>query len=106
VHLVLMLLNQPDQPEKAVGRFREFGLPDPVFLRARSTAAALSTEVPVFAGLRSLTLGADEDRLILLSFKKFETEEEVGRLMHRIQLEMNADSPPSGTIAALPLVVG
>ena len=36
-------------------------------MRARSAAAALSAEVPVFAGLRSLALGADEDRLVLVS---------------------------------------
>jgi hypothetical protein len=104
VHLVIVFLNRPDQPEKAIQRLREFGVPDPLFIRARSTAAALSAEVPVFAGLRSLALGADEDRLLLISLKSFATTEEAERLVSRIQLEMDADLPPSGKIVALDVV--
>ncbi|MHB8879080.1 MAG: hypothetical protein ACYC8T_35720 [Myxococcaceae bacterium] len=104
MHLVLVFLNRPDQPEKAVERLREFGVPDPLFVRARSTAAALSAEVPIFAGLRSLAIGADEDRLVLVTLKSFASDEEAERLVSRLQLEMDADSPPSGRIVALPVV--
>ena len=104
MHLVLVFLNRPDQPEKAVERLREFGVPDPLFVRARSTVAALSAEVPIFAGLRSLAIGADEDRLVLVTLMSFASTEEAERLVTRLQLEMDADSPPSGRIVALSVV--
>jgi hypothetical protein len=104
VHLILVALNRAEQPEKVIQRLREFGVPDPLVVRARSAAAALSTEVPIFAGLRSLSLGADEDRLLLLSFKPFESSDEAKRLIERLQLEMDADLPPSGKIYALDVI--
>ncbi|MBI3183166.1 MAG: hypothetical protein HYZ28_13600 [Myxococcales bacterium] len=104
MHLVLVFLNRPDEPEKAIARLREFGVPDPLFVRARSTAAALSAEVPIFSGLRSLAHGADEDRLVLLSLKSFASPEEAERLVARLQLEMDADQPPAGRIVALPVL--
>lgn len=104
MHLIVALLHRSDQPERAIARFREFGLPEPLLLRARSAAAALSAEVPVFAGLRSLALGADEDRLLLLCTAAFASEQDVERVLTRIQLEMDADDPPMGTIFALPVI--
>jgi hypothetical protein len=104
VHLFLAFLDHADQPERAIRRLREFGLPEPLILRARSVAAALSVEVPVFAGLRSLALGADEDRLILVSLVPALPAEEVERLVQRIQLEMDADDPPMGRLVALPVI--
>lgn len=101
--LVIALLNRVDEPEKAIQRFRELGLPDPVLLRARSAAAALSAEVPVFAGLRSLALGADEDRLVGLSLLDA-GQSEVERLLTRVQLEMDADDPPMGQLVALQVI--
>jgi hypothetical protein len=59
VFLLITLLDQVEQLERAIRRLRDFGIPEPLVLRARSAAAALSAEVPVFAGLRSLALGAD-----------------------------------------------
>jgi hypothetical protein len=99
--LVLVFLNRPDQPEKVVERLRAFGVPDPLFIRARSAAAALSAEVPIFAGLRSLAIGADEDRLVLMTLMAFASKDEAERLVTRLQLEMDADSPPSGRVVAL-----
>ncbi len=66
--------------------------------------ATLSAEVPVFAGLRSLALGADEDRLILVSLMPDLPAEEVERLVQRVQLEMDADDPPMGRLVALPVI--
>ncbi len=104
MHLVLVFLNRPDQPERVLARLREAAIADPLFIRARSTAAALSAEVPVFAGLRSLALGADEDRLVLVSLKSFPSPEEAGKVISRLQLELDADTPPSGRVVALPVV--
>jgi len=104
VFLVITLLDQVDQLERAIGRLREFGIPEPRVLRARSAAAALSAEVPVFAGLRSLALGADEDRLLLLSLVPQSSAEELERLLQRVQLEMDADEPPMGRLIALPII--
>jgi hypothetical protein len=103
VYLLITLLDQVDQLERAIGRLRDFGIPEPLVLRARSAAAALSAEVPVFAGLRSLALGADEDRLLLLSLLTQSSSEEVERLIQRVQLEMDADEPPMGRLVALPV---
>ena len=61
-------------------------------------------EVPVFAGLRSLALGADEDRLLLLSLLPAPSAEEAERLIQRVQLEMDADEPPMGRLVALPVI--
>lgn len=102
--LVITLLDQVDQLERAIGRLRDFGIPEPLVLRARSAAAALSAEVPVFAGLRSLALGADEDRLLLLSLLPQSSGEEIERLIQRVQLEMDADEPPMGRLIALPII--
>ncbi len=104
MHLLVVFLNRPDEPERIIERLRQFGVPDPLFVRARSTAAALSTEVPVFAGLRSLAPGADEDRSILVSLKTFVSAEDAERLVARLQLEMDADQPPSGRVIAVPVV--
>jgi hypothetical protein len=103
VYLLIALLNRVDQPEKAIERLRSFGIPDPLVLRARSAAAALSAEVPVFAGLRSLALGADEDRLVLVTLMVLKAED-VERLVTRVQLEMDADDPPMGRLVALPVI--
>ncbi|MBF5040927.1 hypothetical protein FGE12_00885 [Aggregicoccus sp. 17bor-14] len=104
MYLFLTFLEQAEQPERAIRRLREFGIPEPLVVRARSAAAALSAEVPVFAGLRSLALGADEDRLILVSLLPDFPREEVERLVSRVQLEMDADEPPMGRIVALPVM--
>ena len=104
MYLFLTFLDQAEQPERAIRRLREFGIPEPLVVRARSAAAALSAEVPVFAGLRSLALGADEDRLILVSLLPDFPREEVDRLVSRVQLEMDADDPPMGRIVALPVI--
>ena len=104
MYLFLTFLEQAEQPEKAIRRLREFGIPEPLVVRARSAAAALSAEVPVFAGLRSLALGADEDRLILVSLLPSQSAEEVERLVQRVQLEMDADDPPMGRLVALPVI--
>jgi hypothetical protein len=58
----------------------------------------------VFAGLRSLALGADEDRLVLLSLLPQSNAEEIERLVQRVQLEMDADEPPMGRLVALPVI--
>ena len=60
--------------------------------------------MPVFAGLRSLALGADEDRLLLLSLLPAARAEELERLIQRVQLEMDADDPPMGRLVALPVI--
>ena len=103
MHLFVALLNHVDLGEKAVTRFREFGLGEPWILRARSAEAVLSVEVPVFGGLKGLALGADEDRLIALSVVKVDAAE-ARRLVTRIQLEMAADDPPMGLLFAVPLL--
>lgn len=102
--LLITLLDSVEQLERAIRRLRDFGIPEPLVLRARSAAAALSAEVPVFAGLRSLALGADEDRLVLVSLLPQASSEEAERLVQRVQLEMDADEPPMGRLVALPVI--
>ncbi|RYZ37040.1 MAG: hypothetical protein EOO71_29620 [Myxococcaceae bacterium] len=102
--LVITFLEQVETTERAIGRLREFGIPEPLVIRARSAAAALSAEVPVFAGLRSLALGADEDRIVLVSVLPAIPAEEMERLLQRVQLEMDADDPPMGRLVALPVL--
>lgn len=104
MYLFLAFLEHADQPERAIRRLRDFGLPEPWVVRARSALATLSTEVPIFAGLRGLALGADEDRLLLVSLLPDAPAEEVERLVQRVQLEMDADDPPMGRLVALPVI--
>lgn len=104
MYLLIAFLDQVEQTERAIRRLRDFGIPEPLVVRARSAAAALSAEVPVFAGLRSLALGADEDRLLLVSLLPPSPAEEVERLVQRVQLEMDADEPPMGRLVALPVI--
>ena len=104
MYLVITFLEQLEGTERAIRRLREFGIPEPLVVRARSAAAALSAEVPVFAGLRSLALGADEDRVLLVSLLPVASAEEVERLVQRVQLEMDADDPPMGRLVALPVI--
>ncbi|MCY1041589.1 hypothetical protein OV208_09710 [Corallococcus sp. bb12-1] len=104
MYLVITFLEQVETTERAIGRLREFGIPEPLVIRARSAAAALSAEVPVFAGLRSLALGADEDRIVLVSVLPPIPAEEMERLIQRVQLEMDADDPPMGRLVALPVL--
>jgi hypothetical protein len=103
VYLFVALLHHIDAAEKAVERFRTFGLGEPLMVRARSAAAVLSAEVPIFGGLKSLALGADEDRLVALSFVAT-AQEEAERLLARVQLEMDADDPPMGRLFAVPVL--
>lgn len=104
MYLVITFLEQLEGTERAIRRLREFGIPEPLVVRARSAAAALSAEVPVFAGLRSLALGADEDRVLLVSLLPTASAEEMERLVQRVQLEMDADDPPMGRLVALPVI--
>jgi hypothetical protein len=104
VYLVITFLEQVEATERAIRRLREFGIPEPLVIRARSAAAALSAEVPVFAGLRSLALGADEDRVVLVSVLPALPQEEMDRILQRVQLEMDADDPPMGRLVALPVM--
>ena len=103
MHLFVAFLNHVDLAEKAIARFREFGLGEPWIVRARSPDAILSTEVPVFGGLKGLALGADEDRLVAMSLAPVDAAE-AHRLVTRVQLEMSADDPPMGSIVAMPLL--
>nr|WP_255652298.1 MULTISPECIES: hypothetical protein [unclassified Corallococcus] len=102
--MVITFLEQVETTERAIRRLREFGIPEPLVIRARSAAAALSAEVPVFAGLRSLALGADEDRVVLVSVLPSLPQEELDRIIQRVQLEMDADDPPMGRLVALPVL--
>nr|WP_242544610.1 hypothetical protein [Corallococcus sp. NCSPR001] len=102
--MVITFLEQVETTERAIRRLREFGIPEPLVIRARSAAAALSAEVPVFAGLRSLALGADEDRIVLVSVLPSLPQEELDRMLQRVQLEMDADDPPMGRLVALPVL--
>lgn len=104
MYLLITFLDQVEQTERAIRRLRDFGIPEPLVVRARSAAAALSAEVPVFAGLRGLALGADEDRLLLVSLLPPTPADEVERLVQRVQLEMDADDPPMGRLVALPVI--
>ncbi len=104
MYLVITFLEQVETTERAIRRLREFGIPEPLVIRARSAAAALSAEVPVFAGLRSLALGADEDRVVLVSVLPALPQEELDRILQRGQLEMDADDPPMGRLVALPVL--
>ncbi|ABF87749.1 MULTISPECIES: hypothetical protein [Myxococcus] len=104
MYLVITFLEQLEGTERAIRRLREFGIPEPLVVRARSAAAALSAEVPVFAGLRSLALGADDDRVILVSLLPGLPAEEMERLVQRVQLEMDADEPPMGRLVAMPVI--
>ncbi|AKF81621.1 hypothetical protein OWM54_42380 [Myxococcus sp. MISCRS1] len=104
MYLVITFLEQVEGTERAIRRLREFGIPEPLVVRARSAAAALSAEVPVFAGLRSLALGADEDRVLLVSTLPGVSAEEMERMIQRVQLEMDADDPPMGRLVALPVI--
>ncbi|MFP2903298.1 hypothetical protein [Corallococcus sp. 4LFB] len=104
MYLVITFLEQVETTERAIRRLREFGIPEPLVIRARSAAAALSAEVPVFAGLRSLALGADEDRVVLVSVLPELPREEMDRMLQRVQLEMDADDPPMGRLVALPVM--
>ncbi|MBN9685256.1 MULTISPECIES: hypothetical protein [unclassified Corallococcus] len=104
MYLVITFLEQVETTERAIRRLREFGIPEPLVIRARSAAAALSAEVPVFAGLRSLALGADEDRIVLVSVLPSLPQEELDRMLQRVQLEMDADDPPMGRLVALPVL--
>ncbi|MCP3162097.1 hypothetical protein HUA74_36940 [Myxococcus sp. CA051A] len=104
MYLVITFLEQMEGTERAIRRLREFGIPEPLVVRARSAAAALSAEVPVFAGLRSLALGADEDRVLLVSMLPAVSAEEMERMIQRVQLEMDADDPPMGRLVALPVI--
>ncbi|QAT85494.1 hypothetical protein EJ065_3934 [Corallococcus coralloides] len=104
MYLVITFLEQVETTERAIRRLREFGIPEPMVIRARSAAAALSAEVPVFAGLRSLALGADEDRIVLVSVLPDLPQEELDRMLQRVQLEMDADDPPMGRLVALPVL--
>jgi hypothetical protein len=104
VYLVITFLEQVESTERAIRRLREFGIPEPLVVRARSAAAALSAEVPVFAGLRSLALGADDDRVLLVSLLPTVPADELERLVQRVQLEMDADDPPMGRLVALPVI--
>jgi hypothetical protein len=101
--LFLVFLLRSDAPERAVERLTTFGLTDPLVIRARSAAQVLSADVPMFAGLRSLAPGADEDRLMLVSLWKGSADD-AQKLVSRVQLEMDADDPPMGRIVALPLI--
>ncbi|WP_426752273.1 hypothetical protein [Myxococcus sp. Y35] len=104
MYLVITFLEQLEGTERAIRRLREFGIPEPLVVRARSAAAALSAEVPVFAGLRSLALGADDDRVLLVSLLPGIPAEEMERLVQRVQLEMDADDPPMGRLVAMPVI--
>lgn len=102
MYIVLTLLERNDAPEITISRLKAVGIPEPLVVRARSVGATLATEVPVFAGLRTLAAGADEDRLLMVSLWPNSDAAEVKRLISRVQLEMSADLPPSGRIVALP----
>ena len=102
--MFVAFIDRAAQPERAIRRFQEFGLTDPWVIRARSVEAALSAEVPIFTGLRSLAAGADEDRLLLCALLPSVPAEEAQRLVTRLQLEMSADDPPMGRVIAFPVL--
>jgi len=104
VHLLIALLEAADTSDRTLAHLSAAGVREPWILRARSAAAVLSADVPVFSGLRSLAFGTDEDRLVVLALIDLPTQEEVSALLLRVQAELDKERPSAGRAFALPLV--
>ena len=95
MQLLLVLAEATLTPEKLVERLRGVGLENVWVARARSAEAIGAAEVPVFAGLKALVAGADEDRLVALALMPGD-EASCRSTLTKLQLELSADDPPSG----------
>jgi hypothetical protein len=93
--LLLVLAEATLTPEKLLERLRAVGAEDVWVVRARSAGAIGAAEVPVFAGLKALVAGADEDRLVALASLGGD-ETSCRDKLTKLQLELSADDPPSG----------
>ena len=82
--LAIGLFERVGAPDVLVERLRAAGVPNPWVLHARSLDA-LTAEVPIFGGLRSLATGADADRLIVLSLVPAPDPEELQRVLGRAE---------------------
>jgi hypothetical protein len=84
VFLAVGLLDRAGAPEVVAEHLRASGVPDPWVLRARSLGA-LTADVPIFGGLRSLASGADEDRLIVIAVLATDSGEDARAQLTKVE---------------------
>jgi hypothetical protein len=103
MHLILCFLDYPDKLPAVIELMRRHELGDPLILRAQSAAAALSINVPIFSGIRSVLGQVNEDRLILVSTMNRSDDESLLTRVEKIQKTLDAEPPPLGKFFVVPL---
>lgn len=99
MHLFIVFLAEADRAPMLAERLEGTGA-RPTFVRGRSAAAVLEADVPIFAGLRSLAQGADEDRLLAIWLSPVGPEEIAGEL-EKVRAALEEGDSPLGSVVAL-----
>ena len=100
--LLIFICNQPDKLEEVLERFLEVGLTGATVVDTVGMGQILSTEVPIFAGFRSMFRGASSVNKTILSVVN-----EPGKVRDALliieEIFGGLDKPGSGIVFTVPI---
>ena len=100
--LLVFICNKPDMLEEVLEGFLEIGVTGATVLDTIGMGQILSTEVPIFAGFRSMFRGASKVNKTILSV--IDDPAKVQEALHIInEIFEGLDAPGSGIVFTVPI---
>ncbi|HEY9449995.1 MAG TPA: P-II family nitrogen regulator [Gemmatimonadaceae bacterium] len=106
MQLLVAIINHVEQVDDILAGFVELGITGATILNSEGMGHVLSQDVPIFAGLRSLTARSRPSNQTVLSVVQDEKVDPAIALIHEVC--GNLESPGAGIVFAIPIsrVVG
>jgi nitrogen regulatory protein PII len=99
--LLVVILNQVEKLEEVLEGFLEVGITGATIIDSVGMGQILSQEVPIFAGLRFMFVGAEPHNKTIFSVIRQEKESEAVDILKKILGDLQ--EPGTGIIFSLPL---
>lgn len=106
MQLLVAIINHVEQVDDILAGFVELGITGATILNSEGMGHVLSQDVPIFAGLRSLTARSRPSNQTVLSVVQDDKVEPAIALIHEVCGDL--ESPGAGIVFSLPItrVVG
>ena len=99
--LLVLILNKVEKLEEVLEGFLEVGITGATIIESVGMGQILSEEVPIFAGLRFMFVGAKPHNKMILSVIKEDKEKPAIRVLRKILGDMS--KPGTGIVFTIPI---